>query len=259
MWLEILTNQFTGHISKNEFDKLPEGLRQRIRQISSRIIESDAHLMISFRSEDDAENCRMEIKKYGRNLERAERRRSTETWASGGRYETTDIEQIFDIQEGKCYYTGQPISRESKNYSVDHITPVCSGGSSWPSNLALVLKQVNEEKHDLSQRAYLQLLEKRNGTEWARRRKGECRNIDLKRRKVDKQRRLAVKAQLLKLNRQLGALFSNVHVSLCLERDIVTLEVEYIEVRFPKGFLRNKKRFRNHEYFGSLVKQLLGA
>lgn len=257
MIYEILEDQIRGTISKGEFDRLPEALRDRIRQVSAGITNSKEYLTIQFRSQDDAEYCSNEIRKYERNMERSQRRRSNERWDSGGRYETTDIEQIFNIQEGKCYYTGQPLSKASKNYSIEHIRPVQSGGSSWPSNLALVLKQVNQEKHYLSQGAYWKLLAKRHGTEWVHRQNDECKKIDLKRRKVDKYRRLAVKDQLLQLNRQLGDLFSDVDVSLCLEADILTLQVEDIEVRFPKGFIRDKRKFRNTEYFANLIKQLL--
>lgn len=259
MYIEILENQARGGISKTEFDKLPEALRLRIEQASSEITDFDGLLAIAFRSEDDARDCLAEIEKFQRNAERTRRRRSNESWFSGGRYESTDIEQILDIQEGKCYYTGQPLSKVRKNYSIDHIRPVQSGGSSWPGNLALVLKQVNQEKHSLSQAAYWKLLAKRNGAEWVRKRKEECKKIDIKRRKVDKHRKLAVKAQLLKLNLRFGELFSDADVSLCLETDDLVLQVEDIEVRFPKGFIRNKNRFGNGEYFGSLIRLLLGT
>jgi len=48
-------------------------------------------------------------------------------------------------QKCKCALTGRKLTRE--NISLDHIVPVCRGGSLDVSNLRLVVKEANQAKH----------------------------------------------------------------------------------------------------------------
>ena len=93
-----------------------------------------------------------------RNRGRADHRRMLLMDLSGGRYEPADIEAIYDAQEGLCYFTGESLSMQQKNFVVDHLKPVRSGGSSWPGNLALVTRQANQEKHGHTAQWYWRLL-----------------------------------------------------------------------------------------------------
>lgn len=57
-----------------------------------------------------------------------------------------------------CYYTGRSINLlKSSSYSLDHIIPVCDGGSNKLDNLALSCSEANLAKHKLSHDSFIQL------------------------------------------------------------------------------------------------------
>jgi 5-methylcytosine-specific restriction endonuclease McrA len=69
---------------------------------------------------------------------------------AGGFHTARVIEELFIIQEGKCYYSGDELLTHPKNYAVDHLCPVYLGGTDWPENLALVITEVNLKKGALA-------------------------------------------------------------------------------------------------------------
>lgn len=67
-----------------------------------------------------------------------------------------EIESWLKTKELVCYFTDQPLSKESINF--DHITPVSRGGSFGLDNIALVTPEVNQIKGELNEEEFKQLL-----------------------------------------------------------------------------------------------------
>ena len=63
------------------------------------------------------------------------------------------IDQLYDAQGGICYLCGAPMDREYTKgsitwASIDHIVPLCRGGTWHPSNLAAAHRGCNTWKRD---------------------------------------------------------------------------------------------------------------
>ncbi|WP_260292394.1 HNH endonuclease domain-containing protein [Sedimenticola hydrogenitrophicus] len=196
-----------------------------------------------------------------RNKERSEHRQFLMTM-SGGVYEGEDLEEIFRIQEGKCYFTGTPLSppsHDKKNYSLDHLRPVCRRGSCWPENLAYVLKEVNQEKHDRSKAVYWNILEKRHGTDWVNERKSIAKEIDKKRKLIDKRRKLTVDMLLNLFQGHLADKYPGNEIDFSLTKDdFLQLTVNDVGVYFDPGFIRKKRKFKDASYFEGIVQGIIG-
>ena len=105
---------------------------------------------------------------------------------AGGAHNKEVLERLFAIQQCRCYYTGDPLIKTPKNYVVDHIQPICFGGTDWPGNLALAIKEVNTWKGGhLSFAETLQWLSKTRGRSWLAQQKKVCLEIDRKRAELD--------------------------------------------------------------------------
>jgi len=63
--------------------------------------------------------------------------------AAAGSFTTSDIRRLYADQEGLCYYCGVELHGQ---YHVDHKIALASGGSNWPSNLALACAGCNTSK-----------------------------------------------------------------------------------------------------------------
>jgi len=61
-----------------------------------------------------------------------------------GRYTKDDVNQILKMQRNKCAYCQKDLD---DGYHVDHITPLCRGGSNWPRNLQMLCEPCNLSKH----------------------------------------------------------------------------------------------------------------
>lgn len=66
---------------------------------------------------------------------------------------------LFTQQEGKCFYCGEPMdrARESKNENrstIDHLIPVCRGGSNHSVNYRLAHDRCNNHKDNLTLAEY---------------------------------------------------------------------------------------------------------
>jgi 5-methylcytosine-specific restriction endonuclease McrA len=107
---------------------------------------------------------------------------------AGGFHSPEVIEQLFSIQQGKCYYSGELLSKSPKNYVVDHIHPIFEGGTDWPINLALVLSKINTWKggHSTSVET-LKWLSKSKDNAWLTSQKAFCEQVDKKRTELDKE------------------------------------------------------------------------
>ena len=79
-------------------------------------------------------------------------RRSTRSMSKGSRERDRRVAQ-FPEKLVLCDYCGSLVPRE--RITTDHKIPVCRGGNSKPSNIALACRRCNQEKGPLTDKEYL--------------------------------------------------------------------------------------------------------
>lgn len=66
-----------------------------------------------------------------------------------GSYTPSDLEALYDAQDGQCAYCGIRLFWDIPgDIHVDHVQPVSRGGTNNPDNLALACADCNLSKHD---------------------------------------------------------------------------------------------------------------
>ncbi len=183
------------------------------------------------------------------NAERRVRRNEVEMSMSAGYYTPSDLREIIKLQNETCYFTGEKLNITNKNWEIDHLIPVSSGGSFWPGNLAVVTKDANQEKHWRSKKKYWEILEVRHGKNWVDERKAITSEIDKKRKKIHSTRVRELKSDLARIQSVLEREFDNHYINLSIDRDIISMEVDGVEINFPKGLPRKRKLFKSDNYF----------
>ena len=251
----------TGFISKSDLDALPTRIRDDFLASVSITETSDDYITFKVQNESDANRLNNAVKKFERGKRRSESRRTSLNLYSGGLYEKEDIEQLFIAQEGLCYYTRQPLTKDPKNFEIDHIIPVAKGGSSWPDNLALAIKTVNQDKNDWSKDTVLFRLGKQYGQEWLKSQREYCKRVNARRKIISEQRKKPVFDFMHAIELKLKAEFTATWISYSIspKDDSIKLEVDDIYVSFPPGFIRQKKLFKSYEYISGIVKSILIA
>ncbi len=80
--------------------------------------------------------------------------------AADGSFSGDDILILLASQADRCAspYCATDISQ---TYSVDHKTPLCRGGSNWPSNLQLLCTRCNSSKRNRTMEEWQESLAKR--------------------------------------------------------------------------------------------------
>src|SRR3972149_1013198 len=77
---------------------------------------------------------------------RRHKRRAIECEAEG-RFTSSDLDALYEDQNGRCAYCGIPVSWDGiHGMHLDHIQPLSRGGTNWPSNLALTCAECNLSK-----------------------------------------------------------------------------------------------------------------
>jgi len=67
--------------------------------------------------------------------------------ANGGTVSKDEIAELYSIQEGFCYFCGDPISNNSKgSYHIDHYQSIYDGGRNDLSNIVLTCPSCNRKK-----------------------------------------------------------------------------------------------------------------
>lgn len=62
---------------------------------------------------------------------------------------TGHIEQMYEDQDGRCFYCGIPILWElNRDIHTDHIVPFAKGGHNTPENVVLACQDCNAQKSD---------------------------------------------------------------------------------------------------------------
>lgn len=144
-----------------------------------------------------ASKMALKVQKSAMNKRKNGKRRSR-LKSAGGFYDQEVIHKLFEIQEGKCYYSGEALITNPKNYDLDHLVPVCEGGSNWPENLALVLTHVNKKKgsNRWGDNEIINWLVERKGEKWAESQLIFMDEVDRKRKRLDAsvRERLSLKA-----------------------------------------------------------------
>lgn len=80
---------------------------------------------------------------------RAKHERRARERNAKGTYTNADILNIFDDQNGRCYYCGITLSMSILgDYHIDHLTALNQGGSNWPDNLVLACGHCNCSRQD---------------------------------------------------------------------------------------------------------------
>lgn len=79
-----------------------------------------------------------------------------------------DIQSLWDMQEGLCYFCAMSLVVDGARieFDVDHLEPLCHGGTNWPDNLALTCRPCNAKKHFRTERQYWNVLKKERGVDW---------------------------------------------------------------------------------------------
>ncbi len=74
----------------------------------------------------------------------SENRRRSRKRAAEGSYTANDVTAMYESQDGLCAYCEAPLDGK---YHVDHMTPLCRGGTNGWENLALVCPFCNQSKY----------------------------------------------------------------------------------------------------------------
>jgi len=75
---------------------------------------------------------------------------------NGGTYTGKELTELFEKQEGKCFYCGDLIySSFDKELHVDHMVPLIKGGPNDITNIALACSKCNLSKHDKTAEEFL--------------------------------------------------------------------------------------------------------
>lgn len=89
---------------------------------------------------------------------------------SEGFYTESDVEKLFTMQSGECYFCGKRLGSIGEKFAfhIDHLLPIAKDGTNWPGNLALTCGFCNKRKHSASTNQLWAKLKKENGVLWVK-------------------------------------------------------------------------------------------
>lgn len=246
-----------GWVEKSELESWPPYIQEEF--LSTVSIEGEKGGTIYFRAlrGETFEAAMKRLKDKMRSRARAKRRAEKLLIKSEGIYEKEDIEELFEAQEGRCYYSGAELTWLPRDFSIDHVVPVDEGGTSWPGNLVLCQPHLNTEKGLLSRQKFFRILKARLGAEWYESHKLFLRETDARRRLIDKRRRRAVQAYIDSVADDLRSSFPGTVIDFRLDEGRPTLQIGFCEIRFPCGFLRQKRRFNSLEHIKGIASAIV--
>lgn len=108
-----------------------------------------------------------------------------------GFYTKEDIEFIYSLQKGECYFCGQELGTQGEKgaFHIDHLNPIAKGGDNWPNNLCLACEQCNKRKHSHNSTVLWSKLRKEKGAEWVKAKVQENKKNLPEKRKLTNQRK----------------------------------------------------------------------
>lgn len=246
---------YTGYIDKKVLSEIPEWIKEEF--LNKTIFKDTNGSKIEFEVPDD-ENAETLIRLF-KNYVNNRRKRSNRIYSlynySNGIYAKEDLDAIYEIQEGKCYYSGEPLDGK---YSIDHIIPVIDEGSSWPINIALCLSLLNSQKRDTSKAKFMNKLERSRDKEWRSTQSKFQRVVNNRRRVVDRKRRQSVSAELLLVEQVLKQNYPDLEVlqySLSGDQLVLIVEGHYLEL--APGFIREPEKALSPERVGRIIETLI--
>lgn len=66
---------------------------------------------------------------------------------NGGKHTKKDVSELYDLQEGMCFYCGASLSPDGKKtFEVDHFIPIIEGGGDGVNNIVLSCPACNSMK-----------------------------------------------------------------------------------------------------------------
>ncbi|WP_290536882.1 hypothetical protein [Alcanivorax sp.] len=140
-----------------------------------------------FEDPQQAKKLAMRVMKSAKDKRREKERKAREAQAEGF-HTNACIDRIFEIQQGRCYYSGEPLIRDPINFSRDHIMPIRFGGTDWPGNIVLALKGINSWKGATKTKEMtLNWLAGERGTNWMFDQIDFCDEVDRLRAEYDQQ------------------------------------------------------------------------
>jgi len=103
-----------------------------------------------------------------------------------GHHSEKEIEALYKLQKGECYYCGNKLGKLGikKAFDKDHIKPLAMGGTNWLSNIALSCQPCNNKKHSKSEKEFWQVLEKDFGKKFVKSRKAAIKSYSEEKRKL---------------------------------------------------------------------------
>lgn len=248
--------EYKLNCNRDSYYELPDEIMEKFDELVE--IESEKEGVILFKVLDYDKMLELLEKnaKRQKNKYAFENREISLLFGSSGTYRESDIKEIYEAQNGLCYYSREPLNNI---YEIDHIVPVSKGGSSWPKNIALASKIHNRLKSDLSKAKYLLLLDRQFGSEWLADQKEFMRKVDKIRNKIDKRRRLAVSFEIEKINKQLQSEFEGKYVEYEYSEKLgsIVLYIEGFEVNFPPGFIRQRRKPFYLPYLKKIARALI--
>lgn len=242
-------------LTEDEIEELPDTYIEELNNHCVNQDKENKYSVFGYTDFNIGEQFYERIKKYYKFKKKRKSRDNSEYFYSSGVLEKEDIESIKEIQENKCYFTGADLKKG--NFSIDHMTPISQDGSFWPGNIAIVLKEVNLDKHDRSATQYWNILKKRHGNEWVKTRKIITKSIDYQRKKLDRKRKKIINTELFNISESLSNEYLNDDISLELYDGSILLSINSIEVNFPKGFIRKKSKYNNIIYYRTIINSIL--
>ncbi len=174
---------------------------------------------------NDAEILCSGIKKKENNKRRLWYRRDLE-YQSYGISTKSDLDSILQIQEAKCIYCLCPLIK----YEKDHIIPLCSGGTFWPSNFAIACVPCNQKKGGMPANRFYQNSNVPHINAWRK-----C--VRQKRLIIDKSRKALVKDYINGLKVLMQRLYSK-SADIYYEKDQCGFEYQGFYLDLPPGIIR---------------------
>jgi len=109
---------------------------------------------------------------------RSLKKRAQRELDADGAYSENDIEKLFEIQNGRCFYCMCNLhSNSQRKFSIDHLVPLFKGGSNWPLNLVLSCKSCNSRKSWKEESQFIRDIRSDKPTEWKKENQKHIRRI----------------------------------------------------------------------------------
>ena len=253
----VLKNTVIGKLKKTNFNKLPAAVQEDF--LSSVCVESEKNGVFHFtiQSHSDAHRLSTRIHDVERNRQSAKIRKERLDRDSPGHHTDSDIEELFILQDGRCYYTGNKLNWNPRDFAIDHIVPIASGGSSWPINLALCKKRINIQKRNLSKRKFFENLKSDFGGEWYSDHLFFVKDVDRRRKHLDQRRKKQTALDMNGLVESAQSEFPFVDLEYELVDGVPVLKVGLVTIQFSAGFVRQRKKFNSDRYLREIVRAVV--